>query len=123
VPGDHRVDVARIPVDDDRVIGRGLDARANRCTAALVRTTSVWGRCSETTGSYVATEGTPRPHVAVRGRVAPVGSHEATQGTPRPHEAVRGRASQAGPRGVARWTDLQGRGATVGDTRSRSRNT
>jgi hypothetical protein len=38
--GDHRVDVSRIPVDDDGVIGRGLSARTNRCTAttaALVR--------------------------------------------------------------------------------------
>jgi hypothetical protein len=32
-PGDHHVDVSRIPVDDDGVIGRGLGARANRCTA------------------------------------------------------------------------------------------
>jgi hypothetical protein len=37
---------------------------------------------------------------------APVGSHE---GTPRPHEVVRMGASQAGPRGLAWWTDLQGR--------------
>jgi hypothetical protein len=63
----------------------------------------------EMLGPHVATEGTPRPHVAVRERVAPVGSREATQGTPRPHEAVRGKVLQAGPRGVARWTDLQGR--------------
>jgi hypothetical protein len=60
-------------------------------------------------GSHEATLGTlwphvetPRPHVVVRGRVAPVGSSEATQGTPRPHEVVRCRASQAGPHGEAR---------------------
>jgi hypothetical protein len=39
-PGDHRVDVSRIPVDDDGVIGQGLGARASRgttSTTALVR--------------------------------------------------------------------------------------
>jgi hypothetical protein len=38
--GDHRVDVSRIPVDDDGVIGQGLGARASPGTAsttALVR--------------------------------------------------------------------------------------
>jgi hypothetical protein len=34
VPGDHRVDVSRIPVDDDGVIGRGRGARASRGTAS-----------------------------------------------------------------------------------------
>jgi hypothetical protein len=68
------------------------------------------GAGQETSGPHVVTEGTPRPHVAMWGRVAPVGSCEAMQGTLRPHEAVRGRASQVGPRWVARWTDLQGRG-------------
>jgi hypothetical protein len=34
--GDHQLDVARISVDDDGVIGRGLDARANRCTTVPV---------------------------------------------------------------------------------------
>jgi hypothetical protein len=57
----------------------------------------------------MVTEGTPRLHVAVRGRVAPGGSREATQGTPRPHEAVRRRASPVGPRGLAWWMDMQGR--------------
>jgi hypothetical protein len=50
--GDHRVDVSRIPVDDDRVIGRGLGERANRgtmSTTALVRLDGV-GWCSETMG-------------------------------------------------------------------------
>jgi hypothetical protein len=55
-----------------------------------------------TSWPHVATEETPRPHVTVRGRVAPAGSPEATLGTPRSHVAVRGRASQAGPRGEAR---------------------
>jgi hypothetical protein len=36
-PGDHWVDVVRIPMDDDEMIDRGLGARANRRTAALVR--------------------------------------------------------------------------------------
>jgi hypothetical protein len=52
-------------------------------------------------GSREATQGTLRPHVAV-GRVAPVGSCQATQGTLRLHEVVQGRASQAGPHGEAR---------------------
>jgi hypothetical protein len=138
------VDVSRILVDDDGVIGRGLGARANRCTmttAALVRLDR--GRCSETTrpyvsvretpkpdgagqempGPHVTTEETLRPHMAVRGRVALAGPREATHGTPRPHKAVRGRASQAGSRRVARWMDLQGRGHDSRGTRSRSRNT
>jgi hypothetical protein len=50
-PGDHRVDASRIPVDDDRVIGRGLGARASwgtKSTTALVRLDGVgvarrWG--------------------------------------------------------------------------------
>jgi hypothetical protein len=34
-PCDQRVDVSRIPVDDDGVICRGLTTRANRCTASI----------------------------------------------------------------------------------------
>jgi hypothetical protein len=109
-------------VDDDKVIGRSLGARSSQGT-------SEWGRCSETTerwvmlqkapmphkavqemvGSREAIEGTPRPHVAVRGRVA--------QRTSRPHMAVRGRTSQAGTREVGNG------GTIVVDIGSRSRNT
>ena len=77
----------------------------------------------EMVGPREATEGTPRPHVVVRGRSAPVGLHKATQETLRSHVAVRGRASQAGPREAVQWMDLWGRGTIVGDTESRSRNT
>jgi hypothetical protein len=47
---------------------------------------AVW----ETVGPREATEGTARPHVAVRGRAAQAGPREVTQGTSRPHVAVRG---------------------------------
>jgi hypothetical protein len=112
--------------------------------------TSGWGQWSETTGPYasvqealelhgtvretlgpreaaeemprlhMATEGTSRPHVAVRGRAASAGPREATQGTLRPHVAVRGRVSLSGRRG--RRTCRDG-GTTVGNTELRSRNT
>jgi hypothetical protein len=57
---------------------------------------------------------TPRPHVAVQGRVAPVGLREVTQGTPRPHVtmeetprthvAVRGRVVPVGSREATQGT-------------------
>jgi hypothetical protein len=58
------------------------------------------------TGLVVTMQETPRPHVAVRGRLAQVGSHKATQGMTgphvatkepsRPHVAVRGRVAPVG---------------------------
>jgi hypothetical protein len=66
---------------------------------------SGWARCSETAErapvSYwvvLETEGTSRPHVAMRGRAVQTGSREATQGTSRSHVAVRESATQAGSR-------------------------
>jgi hypothetical protein len=106
------MDVSRIVVDDDGVIDRGLDARTSRGTAsttALVcldgvgvarRRSGVW----ETVGPREATEGTPRPHVAVPGRAAQRASRphvvwgRAAQRASRPHVAVRGWVAQAGPR-------------------------
>jgi hypothetical protein len=97
------MDVSRIVVDDDGVIDRGLGARTSRGTAsttALVcldgvgvarRRSGVW----ETVGPREATEGTPRPHVAVRGRAA--------QRAPRPHVAVPGRAAQRVSRPHVLW--------------------
>jgi hypothetical protein len=106
VPGEHRVDVARVPMDDDGVRGGGSARGGCRCTTTtttLVRLDGVgvarrqgrsrrcrrrrgrtWlcgglapvGWCEATQGTswpHVATEETPRPHMTVRGRVAPVG--------------------------------------------------
>jgi hypothetical protein len=90
------VDVSRILVDNDGVIGRGLGARANRCTvttAALVRLDR--GRCSETTGSYVSMRETPKPDGAGQEMQGP---HVTMEGTLRPHVAVRGRVALAGAR-------------------------
>jgi hypothetical protein len=58
--------------------------------------------------SREATPGTPRLHVAVRGRAA--------QRASRPHVAVRGRATQAGPREAGKRTNRRGRGARVWGT-------
>jgi hypothetical protein len=75
------------------------------------------GAMRETAGPREATEGTLRPHVAVRGRAAPVGPRRVTQEASRPHVAMRGRASQAGPHEAEQWTDLHGRGHDSGGHR------
>jgi hypothetical protein len=71
-------------VDNDRVIGRDLGARTSRGIDAGM---SGWGRCSETAERGVMEQKAPVPHWAVR----------ETEGTSRPHVAVRGKVRA--PRG------------------------
>jgi hypothetical protein len=110
VAGDHRVDVSRITMDDDGVIGRDLGARTSRGTASTMALVCLDGH-SETAEQGVMeqkapvlhwavreTKRTSRPHMVVRGRAMQTGPREATRGTSRPHVAVRERAAQAGSR-------------------------
>jgi hypothetical protein len=92
-PGDHRVNVSRIPVDDDGVIGRGLDARVNRCTAtteALVRLDGV---------GVGAVRGGAGDAGAGRGWAGDVGAARGDGGNV---EAARGCEREGGAGGVAR---------------------
>jgi hypothetical protein len=103
VAGDHRVDVSRITVDDDGVIGRDLGARTSQGTASTMALVCLDGR-SETAERGVMEQKAPVPHWAVR----------ETEGTSRLHVAVRGgrcrqgRARRLGERRGRMW--LCGRG-------------
>jgi hypothetical protein len=125
-PGDHWVDVVRIPMDDDEMIDRGLGARANRRTAALVRLDGVgevrrrgrtWqcGRHRSRTGPSGRCRGRMRRRRGHRGHMwlcgggwhrGGGGGPQATRGAARPPEegpdaAARGGAGEVGAVGVA----------------------